>query len=388
MNSAVLIYPFIFLSSSLFFSFSGFLPSKKTVYLRYLFVAISIFIPVVFAGIRDLSIGTDTSGYVLKLFISARNCGDLAEFLQLNMNQYEVGYLFITYCMAKISSNIHWLLFVNQLLIISPIVFGIARAYEGENLFLPYLIYLFLFYCESLNMVRQSIALSFVFLGLVFLLNKNKLLYFVLIVAALLFHTSAIIGIVFFLISIICSNPDRDISDLRGSSLKEIIAKVVIIVLPLAAAVLFVPIADFLLASGFLSDKYSIYLIDNGSSPLVLLNVYIVAALLVFISRKDIDNGPIIYYSLFYYVVLFSLSSLSSYFWRLSDVFLYPLVLIFDHRSDACPKRSIFESGYLDQRACYVICKVFVTTLSIALWYIQIVIWGNHDVYPYVFSLL
>ena len=323
MNSAVLIYPFIFLSSSLFFSFSGFLPSKKTVYLRYLFVAISILIPVVFAGIRDLSIGTDTSGYVLKLFISARNCGDLAEF-----------------------------------------------------------------YCESLNMVRQSIALSFVFLGLVFLLNKNKLIYFVLIVAALLFHTSAIIGIVFFLIYIICSNPDRDISDLRGSSLKEIIAKVVIIILPLAAAVLFVPIADFLLASGFLSDKYSIYLIDNGSSPLVLLNVYIVAALLVFISRKDIDNGPIIYYSLFYYVVLFSLSSLSSYFWRLSDVFLYPLVLIFDHRSDACPKRSIFESGYLDQRARYVVCKVFVTTLSIALWYIQIVIWGNHDVYPYIFSLL
>ena len=66
---------------------------------------------------------------------------------------------------------------------------------------LGWITYCFLLYVNTLNIVRQSIALSFMALAISLLLSKKFYQACVVIIIACLFHKTAIIGLVIILVA-------------------------------------------------------------------------------------------------------------------------------------------------------------------------------------------
>src|SRR5690606_19464441 len=87
--------------------------------------------------------------------------------------------------------------FTSALFVISIYLFVIKRF--SNNYILSVFIYItFGFYTFLFNGLRQGIAMAVCFLALPYLINKNKLKYFLLIVIASLFHTSAWVMLPFY----------------------------------------------------------------------------------------------------------------------------------------------------------------------------------------------
>ena len=84
-------------------------------------------------------------------------------------------------------------------------VVGLVKIRKYINISLPFSMFLYymLFFNISLNLVRQSIAMSILFFAFPFLL-ENKWIYFLIsIFIATLFHKTAIIGLIIFLLYVI-----------------------------------------------------------------------------------------------------------------------------------------------------------------------------------------
>ena len=80
-----------------------------------------------------------------------------------------------------------------------------------------------MFYNHSLNIMRQWIAMSILFYGFTFLIENKKLKYFFAVFAAFLFHTSAIIGIIVFLVyQFVDIDSERGVKFKIDSKLKDI----------------------------------------------------------------------------------------------------------------------------------------------------------------------
>ncbi|WP_180052118.1 EpsG family protein [Acinetobacter sp. YH12099] len=150
-----------------------------------------LFVLVTFFSIRNFSVGTDTVVYTDKFRNSLS-----AHYYEFNP-EIELGYQFIEYSLLNITDNYLWLFFTSALFVISIYLFVIKRF--SNNYILSVFIYItFGFYTFLFNGLRQGIAMAVCFLALPYLINKNKLKYFLLIVIASLFHTSAWVMLPFY----------------------------------------------------------------------------------------------------------------------------------------------------------------------------------------------
>jgi hypothetical protein len=140
---------------------------------------------VVYAGLRDRSVGLDTGGYVnnFKLFKSDPD---------ITMTT-EVGYNMLVSLVATFSSNYAVLLSAIAAIVVTLYLVGIYKVvhnyYIGFFSFIAFGYYTFFF-----NGARQGIACAICFFSLVFLLKRKALPYYFLVALAALFHHSAIIA--------------------------------------------------------------------------------------------------------------------------------------------------------------------------------------------------
>ena len=169
--------------------------------------------PILIAGLRDSTVGSDTDLYVIPIFNDiALNGQNLAEFLD-SYPDMEFGYLLLNYVVAQVTDlPFVWLTCIHILIIISLYVTAMKwRDYLSPVLFM--FIFYMIFFQESLSIVRQSIALSFSMLGLTLFLvpqitqidTEEKIgtsVYRyvcsgVCLVIAFLFHQTAVIALSF-----------------------------------------------------------------------------------------------------------------------------------------------------------------------------------------------
>lgn len=185
-----MIYIFVFLLSLFFFALSDFFLDKKKG-LGYFMLIIAILIPCILAGCRDLSIGTDTSFYVRNYFRIAKH--------SRNFDHYyykvpaEIGYAVFNYLIAGIFKNIHWLLFFIQLFITSFIALTILNFKRRGLLPWAFLVYFLLYYSNSLNMTRQTMAIAVCLYSFSNLLNGRTVKALIFAFLAVAFHYSAVI---------------------------------------------------------------------------------------------------------------------------------------------------------------------------------------------------
>ena len=193
-------YIVVFTISTLLFAITPKIKKEQRIYIEL----ISVFLLCFVAGMRDISVGTDTFVYfrpISEAAISSSNARDYFSFTwypntwsQKIVSQYELGFTLLVYIVGHLTKSIFAIQFVVQFLIIYPIYYVIKRS-NDIPLWLGMLVFDLLLFNPSLNMIRQSVAMSFVFLGLFFYSKKKLKQAIISICIAVSFHSSGLIGI-------------------------------------------------------------------------------------------------------------------------------------------------------------------------------------------------
>ncbi|WP_139422927.1 EpsG family protein [Chryseobacterium mulctrae] len=191
-----MIYLFVFFLSLIFFKLTDFFLDKKKG-LAILFLIVAILIPSAFAGCRDLSIGTDTSFYVLEYFKEAKHAKNFFKYRE-DVARAETGYAIFNYIVVKIFNNISWLLFFIQGFIMLFITLAILQLKKSRLLPWAFLIYFLLYFSNSLNMTRQTMAIAMCIYAFSNLLTGRIIKALIIVCLAASFHFTAYIFLTVF----------------------------------------------------------------------------------------------------------------------------------------------------------------------------------------------
>lgn len=161
---------------------------------------VGILLPCLLAGLRADSVGRDVTVYIIPNIAAARAAhgGFLGVCKTLNMAP-EYLYMILVYIATRITDDAGLLLFLIQLLTFLPIVMAANQLKKEVSISLAVASYLFCFYLATLNIMRQSIACSFILLGTAYLFCNNMKLNFKTILSylcAIFFHKTGIFGVI------------------------------------------------------------------------------------------------------------------------------------------------------------------------------------------------
>lgn len=194
------IYVVIFGISVLVFKLADYIKKEKRIY----FDMIAILILCLLAGFRSATVGTDTSGYIQPMIKGAIATDNIKDFFKYSwitgytrrtVDDYEIGYTFIVYLLSHTFKSIVITQALLEFLIIFPIYYAL-RLKDDVPIWFGMFVFMSLFYNGSFNLIRQTIAMAFIFLAVAYWIKDNKKKYILFIIVAILFHKSGLIGII------------------------------------------------------------------------------------------------------------------------------------------------------------------------------------------------
>lgn len=141
----------------------------------------------VLSAFRDFSIGTDTEGYLM-LFERLKYGIDIRQ---------EPLWQLLNKLIIYMGGDFEALLMASAFLILFPI-FYVSKKYSVNPILSIFFYYTLYFYFASMNITRQTVAVSFVLLAMMFLYEKKKKWFFIFVFIAAGFHTSAIAAIILY----------------------------------------------------------------------------------------------------------------------------------------------------------------------------------------------
>lgn len=158
--------------------------SKRVRHANLVFVGCLL---IFFAGFRHRAVGTDTGTYISWL-TRVTSFEEVLEF------QAEFGYNFLIWFSSSFSDSYSLLLVVIGMLVVGCYLITIATLVKNYEfavfVFISLGVYTFFF-----NAARQGIAVALCFAALPWLLKREPAPYFLLVMAAALFHKTAIIAL-------------------------------------------------------------------------------------------------------------------------------------------------------------------------------------------------
>jgi len=151
-----------------------------------------------FYAFRSIDIGTDTLTYVntYKFF-------NVSEYYSIMISHYEIGFKFLYYILKYFNANPQWVLIVSGLII--HLGFSNFIYKNSKNIVLSTFIFSCLFFPNSMNIMRQYIAVAIAINSLQYILQKKYINAIFLILVGALFHKIVLILLVFLLMYILNS---------------------------------------------------------------------------------------------------------------------------------------------------------------------------------------
>lgn len=218
-------YLSVFLLSSALLAFADKVKKSQ----RLVFVALALLLPSLLAGYRADFIGTDTEVYLMptiRAAMDARSFGDYLEsswfriWRYLYVGSFELGFTSVVYITTKVLGPI-WAKVIIQMLIVAPVYFSIKK-YGKYPSWLGMLVFYLTTYNSTLNLIRQSIAMSFVLLGTIYFLEKSKRGFLASLLVAISFHRTGVVLIVIaLLINFVKSNSSYNDKGVIASELRK-----------------------------------------------------------------------------------------------------------------------------------------------------------------------
>lgn len=378
------VYLFSFSASILLIAIA----QKKRLPVFLVLSTIALLIPCLVAGLREQTIGTDVMVYVKPLTSAAIQADNFSEFMDtywfdqwrnLYVQDYELGFSLLVYVVARLTQSLGAVLFVIQAFMIVPVYIALARNRKDLPIWLGMLVYYFLFYNTTLNMMRQWIAMAFLLLAFQLLRERKPLLALILSVAAVFFHTTAMVALPIFLLLgflwvIRRSRFVHNNLRLQGASVVTVILFAVALL-----AILNLPIILKVLALvGF--GEYSNYL-QGDSIQLMLGQLIWRLPLLVLIllcwkdmCRKD-NTTPFYLATVLLDMVLSQLVSINDNALRIGAYLSVYTILWIPSTYRCC--QSSFKRN---------IITVLVICYAVFYWYYTYVYAMRHMTYPYQFA--
>lgn len=329
------------------------------------------------AGVRDLNIGTDIWTYGEWSFRAARISPNLISFV-VSQSDLELLYNILVWIVARFTSNSHWLYFFTSLITCHFIMQGI-RQYENQiSTTIAWLTFLFLYYGDTLNAMRQFISVSIAFWGLKFAFNKCYKKYLITTIVATLFHNTAILSLLVLFVILFLDKKDN------------IQRRVIVVAGVSLAAVMYSQILEVFINTGILTDKYERYYSSEFAlslNPIILRLPFLAVIALWYRAYRKGETKTIKRWD------------------RNSEADIITILLIVDLLLSAMRGtlstlyRAAFIFGMYRTVAYSRICsvlkknnKLVVTTLLIVylivIYFYQNVIQGNNEIFPYTSEIL
>lgn len=254
--------------------------SKKDKYTIFFLSIVCILIPSILGGLRDTSIGTDVRAYVSWDFNAALREDNIIGFIS-KRSAREIFYLAISFLTTKLTGNINVLLFVMQLISMTGVYIGAYKHKKYIPMPIVLTIYLLLYYNDSLNLVRQFMALSILFAGIDNIEKSNYKNFVIYVILAAMFHKTALIALVLVVMHWY----------LKKCKGKKMNAREVLFVFGMIIVITFFSQIYSLLAKiGVISTKYFYYFehesVSNNSLEKIL---YLLEICFVLINRKKLS---------------------------------------------------------------------------------------------------
>ena len=163
-----------------------------------LLLGISLFVICFIAGVRSQEVGTDVNVYVTRLInVSESSAG----FFQYIKNANSDLFFAILIYFGYLFKDINVVLFFIELAAALPIYIYAYLERKNQSLTVTVLIFLLTMYCTSLNLMRQSIAISICLLAYHYFNEKHYKKATVTLLIATLFHKTALIFVIAFFIN-------------------------------------------------------------------------------------------------------------------------------------------------------------------------------------------
>jgi hypothetical protein len=191
----VLIYLVVFTFSIFLFYLAEKVQSIRIVHIPLLLM--TLFLPSILAGYRDLTIGVDVLVYVEPLFRAARSYTTYSLFSD-DYAGCEPLYKLLVYISASFSNKIAWLLFFQEFIIVYSVYYSYRQFKNTIPSYIFFIVYFLLFFHHSFNIMRQMLAMSFCLISFSFLLKHKLIKSFVAFLPALGFHSTAFIYLVVY----------------------------------------------------------------------------------------------------------------------------------------------------------------------------------------------
>ncbi len=152
------------------------------------------------AGARDNSIGTDINIYGTLVFKAAATDLSFWKAYDAVSHVSELFYFALNWVCARINDNYGLSLFVQMFVQSSFVFFAMKRYMDRAPLWLTMLIYQLLFYNLTLNLMRQGLAIAFVFWSVRFIEDKRIWPFLLCAFLSFFFHKTGVVAEIILLV--------------------------------------------------------------------------------------------------------------------------------------------------------------------------------------------
>ena len=344
----------------------------------------AVLCPVILAGARDYTVGTDIATYGNYIFNAACTAGKLFPFLR-RRREIEPMYKALAWIVARFTNNPHWFYFFTALIICGCTMWGLYYYRRWCSVTLGWACFLLLFYGDTLNTMRQCLALAVVFCSFPFFLEKKYLWFAFFQGVAVLFHVTGVLALALPVLYLVLEKlPPRWI-------------QFFFIIGCMGVILLYSPLLGSILRMGFLPAKFSRYIAKGVAfafNPTILRLPFLLPVLFYYdrfcgfgqeetggeegnggsASGISAVTGMFVVIMLLLEICTVQLRSVRPALYRISYYFGY-------YRFLAYPR--LVRILRRDNRA--LVAAALVLYLC-ALWYYQNVVQGNNQIYPYIYA--
>lgn len=180
---------------------------KNCKIISFFLMILSLFCLSFVAGIRNLNVGTDVKVYVIRLYELACQYGNIFNYLKVcNSDLFFAILIYI----GSLFRNINIVLFIIELAVCIPIYIYAYKERNNNSFTINILIFLLTMYCISFNLIRQSIAMSICILAYHYYNRDLKKKAIIALIIASLFHNTALIFLIAFIINTIIKSNSKN----------------------------------------------------------------------------------------------------------------------------------------------------------------------------------
>lgn len=327
----------------------------------------ALFLPVMLAALRAPSIGTDTSDYLTLFHVASTNNLSYSDFID-TYSGFEQGFALLVYLCGKLFTDEIYFLFICHSLIILPFFYAVLKWGNGKTITLSLFIFFFLFYNESLNLMRQYIALSFTILSVMFLFQRKTTKALLFLLFSVSFHNTAMLILVIFAIFYLTK-----VLPIK----KHGIVYSILLVLGICALsnlAFYIDNVSKLFLTDNYAEKYAVNFKNSKGATSSLSTMIIYGMILIFFfSRRRNKSCAMLDFFFIMALMAFLFNFLSVY-----SVTLYRLSLYFNIFS--CISIPLYIR---DQKGQPTLWSPILYGLFIFYWIFAVVIHGSNETYPY-----